>query len=90
MQPGVEMTTLIKEERYICYLDLEPHVLRIEELIIGSEQWPERFRIRLAASHSREAKTIYGSTAAEAAERAAAYLSISAVPMLQDLLPSPD
>jgi phenylacetate-coenzyme A ligase PaaK-like adenylate-forming protein len=71
------MTTLIKEERYIYYLGMEPQVLRVEELISGSEQWPERFRALLAASHTREAKTIYGSTARETAERAVVYLSVS-------------
>jgi hypothetical protein len=71
------MTTLIKEERYICYLGMEQHVLRVEELISSSEQWPEPFRVRLAASHRREAKTIYGSTTVEAAERAVSFISLS-------------
>jgi hypothetical protein len=68
---------LIKQERFICYLGMEQQVLRVDELISGSEQWPERFRSLLAASHTREAKTIYGSTAREAAERAVVYLSLS-------------
>ena len=50
---------LIKQERFICYLGMEQQVLRVDELISGSEQWPERFRALLAASHTREAKTIY-------------------------------
>lgn len=68
---------LIKEERYMFYLGMEQQVLRVKELISGSEQWPERFRALLATSRTREAKTIYGSTAREAAERAVVYLSVS-------------
>ena len=69
------MTTLLREERYILRSGNQEHVLRVQELISGSEAWIERFRVQLSASNLRAAKTIYGSTGREVAEKAAAYLA---------------
>jgi hypothetical protein len=69
------VATMIREQRYIVYIGTEEHVLRMQELLWGSESWPERFRVLLPASREWAATTTYGSTGREAAERAMEYLS---------------
>jgi len=71
------MGNLIREERYVFQLGTEEHILRVEELIRGVERWPDRCRIRLAASHRRKAKTFYSATPREVVELATEYLSSS-------------
>jgi len=66
---------MIKEEKYIVYIGTEEYELRVQELLWGSEPWPERFRAQIPASAERKATTLFGSTGREAAERATEYLS---------------
>jgi len=68
------MATILKEHRYIVRIRDGEHVLRIQELISGTEEWPERIRVQLPASIHYRARTIYGITEKEVAEKAAAYL----------------
>ena len=37
------MATMIKEERYVVYVDTEEHALRVQELLCGLEPWPRKF-----------------------------------------------
>jgi hypothetical protein len=69
------MATMIKEERYIVYLDTEEHILRVQQLLSGLEPWPEKFRALLPSSEEWTATMVYGSSGIEAAERAMQYLS---------------
>jgi hypothetical protein len=82
------MANLIKEERYIFQVGTEENILRVQELIWGSEPWSARCRIQVPASHTREAKSFFGATPQEAVERAAKYLS-SSVPV-SAIAPFPD
>jgi hypothetical protein len=49
------------EEKYVVYMGTEEHVLRVHELLGGSEPWPERFRTQIPASAEGQATTVYGS-----------------------------
>jgi hypothetical protein len=69
------MATVIKEERYVVYIDTEEHALRVQELLCGLEPWPEKFWALLPASQKWTATMVYGSSGREAAERAMMYLS---------------
>jgi hypothetical protein len=71
-------TTIIKEERYILYVDAEQFILRVQELVSGYEPWPQNFRVQIPASSEMAATTAYASTAKEAVERAAEVLRNSA------------
>lgn len=73
------MPTTIRETRYIVYIGLEEHVLRVQELLGGLEPWPARFRTQIPASAEREATTLYGATEKEVVERATEFLSKFAV-----------
>ena len=68
------MATMIKEERYILRAHGDEHLLRVEELIWGSESWPERFRVQIPGPSGGESMMVYGSTNREALERAAEWL----------------
>jgi hypothetical protein len=68
------MTTIMKEHRYIVRINDDEHILRVQELISGPEQWHERFRVHLYASSGYRARIVYGTTEVEAAENTAAYL----------------
>jgi hypothetical protein len=74
------MATMIREERYILYLDSEEYVLRVQELLWGLDPWPEKFRALLPMSRNWTAHVVYGSSGREAAERAMEYLSLHSVP----------
>ena len=69
------MDRMIKEEKYILYFDTEDFVLRVQELLWGSEPWPEKFRAQIPASAERKATTVYRSTGKDLAERPREYLS---------------
>ena len=71
------MATLIREERYILQIGAEEHILRVQEILSGAEDWPERFRIQVPASHTREAKRFYGATSQAVVGRAIEFLSSS-------------
>jgi hypothetical protein len=76
------MATMIKEEKYILYLDGEEHVLRVQELVLSLEPWPEKFRALLPASRRWTATMVYGFSGREAVERAMHYLSLYSVPYI--------
>ena len=76
------MATMIREEKYILYLDTEEHVLRVQELVWGLEPWPEKFRALLPASRRWTATMVYGSSGREAVEQAMEYLSLYSVPRM--------
>jgi hypothetical protein len=66
---------LFKEHLFKYGGGAETHLFTIEEWVRGLAVWPRRFRIRLPASPSCEAKTFYGATCYEAAEKAATFLA---------------
>ena len=70
-----EMAELIREECYILSIGLEKHFLRVQELISAPTDWPDAFRIQLAASSRRAARNFYGATASAVLDLAVAYLS---------------
>lgn len=70
-----EMAELIREECYILSTGLEKHFLRVQELISAPTDWPDAFRIQLAASPRRAARNFYGATASAVLDLAVAYLS---------------
>lgn len=72
------MRTLIREERYVSWIGTTDYILRVEELIEGTEAWPAGFRIRLPASHFRKSKTVYGNTALDAVRKAIEYIAPTA------------
>ena len=69
------MATMIKEEKYVVYMGIEEHVLRVQELLGGLEPWPERFRAQMPATAERQATTLYGCTGREVVELATEFLS---------------
>lgn len=71
------MDPLLKAERYISQIGTTETFARIEELIRGMECWPEKFRTHVTATHDHAAKTVYGSTAREAVEKAVEYISLA-------------
>ena len=69
------MATMLKEEKYMLQIAYEEHVLQVQELVWGSESWPEKFRVQLPTSNGKKTTTIYGTTSREVVEVAAEYLS---------------
>jgi len=68
---------LLKEHRFKFFLGVETYLFTIEELVTGLAGWPDRFRIKLAASKGSEAKTFYGPSCYDVAEKAARYIVIN-------------
>jgi hypothetical protein len=68
---------LIREFRYILQVGAEEIDMRVQELVWGSERWPERCRIHVTASHTRKAQRFYGATPRETVEQAVEYLLAS-------------
>jgi len=77
------MATMIREDKYILYVGTEEYVLPVQELLSGLEPWPEKFRALLPASREWTARTVYGSSGREAAERAMEYLTLYSCPSTQ-------
>jgi hypothetical protein len=67
---------LLKEHRFRFLLGTETKFLTIEELVVGVTGWPSRFRLKLAASSRSEARSFYGASCYEAAEKAARFYSL--------------
>jgi hypothetical protein len=65
----------LKEHRFEYSAGSETHLFVVEEWVKGLAVWPRRFRVRLPASSRSEAKTFYGATCYEAAEKAASFLA---------------
>jgi len=74
------MASLMREERFVFQFGTEEHVLRVQEMLWGPEGWPGPCRILVPASHRREARSFYGATPREVAEKAADYLAGSVSP----------
>jgi hypothetical protein len=66
---------LLKEHRFKCIAGTETYLFKIEELVRGLAIWPHRFRLRVAASPRWEAKTFYGASCYEVAEKAADFIA---------------
>lgn len=69
------MFVLLRHHRYEVQIGEASHVLRVEELVSGSAVWAGKFRARLPATSTAEAKTVYGPTADVVAHQAAEFLS---------------
>lgn len=69
------MASLIKEERYICHIGTEEHILRVQQLVYGEEPWPQRYRLDLPASSARPARRFYAADPIRVAKQAVKYLS---------------
>jgi hypothetical protein len=61
---------LLREHRF-KFIAGTTHIFTIEEIVKGMAVWPHKFRLRLPASSNSEAKTFYGATCYEVAEKAA-------------------
>jgi hypothetical protein len=66
---------LLKEHRFKFFAGNETHLFTIEELVAGLAGWPHKFRLRLPASPRSEAKTFYGASCTEAADKAAKFIT---------------
>jgi hypothetical protein len=66
---------LVREHNFRFTVGAETHLFVIEELVAMLPSWPERFRLRLAASADCEIKMFYGASAEEAARKAADFVS---------------
>jgi hypothetical protein len=69
---------LLKEHRFKFIAGTETYLFKIEELVRGLAIWPHRFRLRVAASSRSEAKTFYGASCYEVAEKAADFMAFGA------------
>ena len=65
---------LLKEHRFRFVAGTETLLFRIEELVKGPTTWPHRFKLTLPASFHSEAKTFYGQSCYEVAEKAANFI----------------
>jgi hypothetical protein len=68
---------LLREHRFTFLAGTETYLFRIEELVRGLSAWPHRFRLRLPAGAGSEAKTIYGASCYEVAEKGADLIAIN-------------
>jgi hypothetical protein len=66
---------LLREHRFKFFAGAEEYVFRVDELIAGVTSWPDRCRLRLPASACIEAKTFYGASCEEVAEKAAGFVA---------------
>jgi hypothetical protein len=71
------MLTIFRELRYVVRIRQEEHVLRVQELVSGTENWPEKFRVQVHASLRYPGRTIYGASDHEVAAKVAEYLDLS-------------
>ena len=65
---------LLKEHRFKFIAGTETLLFRIEELVKGPTMWPHRFKLTLPASFHSEARTFYGKSCYEVAEKAANFI----------------
>ena len=69
------MFILLRHHRYEVQIGNQSHILRIEELVSGPAVWGGKFRVRLPADGSIEAKTFYGASADAVAQEVAEVLN---------------
>jgi hypothetical protein len=65
---------LLKEHRFRFVAGTETLLFRIEELVKGPAGWPHKFKLTLPDSLDSEAKTFYGRSCYEVAEKAANFI----------------
>jgi hypothetical protein len=75
---------LFREHRFKFLAGADTHLFTIEELVTGLAVWPHSFRLRLPASSRLEAKTFYGASCYETAEKAAEYITRNSGPSGMD------
>jgi|HubBroStandDraft_2_1064218.scaffolds.fasta_scaffold53281_3 hypothetical protein len=66
---------LVKDHRFKVFVGNETHLFVVEELVTGLAAWPSKFRLKLHASPRSEAKTFYGASCHEVAEKVADYIA---------------
>jgi hypothetical protein len=66
---------LLKEHRFKFIAGVSIHLFIIEEMVTGLAMWPQRFRLKLPASSCSEAKTFYGDSCDEVAEKASGFMA---------------
>jgi hypothetical protein len=69
--------TLVKEHSFKFAAGADTYLFVVEELVATLPSWPARFRLRLDASSRSEAKTFYGASCYEVAEKAADFVALS-------------
>jgi hypothetical protein len=69
--------TLVREHSFKFAAGAETHLFLVEELVATLPSWPARFRLRLDASCRSEAKTFYGASCYEVAEKAAEFVALN-------------
>ena len=71
------MATILREERYVVRIgsDGDEHILLVQELVAGSEVWPNNFCLQLPAAANRPARIFYGQSANDVAREAADFLA---------------
>ena len=65
---------LLREHRF-KFVAGTTHMFTIEEMVRGMAVWPHKFRLRIPASSNSEAKTFYGTSCYEVAEKAAEFMA---------------
>jgi hypothetical protein len=80
---------LLKEHRFKFFAGAETHLFTIEELVTGPAGWPKKFRLKLPASSSSEARTFYGATCYGVAEKAAHFIATNSGQSALDRSPHP-
>jgi hypothetical protein len=60
---------LLREHRFKFVAGVDTHLFTIEEIVRGVAVWPHKFRLKIPASSSCEARTFYGKSCYEVVER---------------------
>lgn len=60
---------LLKEHRYLVQIGSHTQIFSVHELISGNAGWGDRFRLQIPADSHGEARTVYGASAGEVAEK---------------------
>jgi hypothetical protein len=66
---------LLREHRFKFFARNEEYIFKVDELVAGIAAWPYRFRLQLPGSTRAEAKTFYGPSCEEVAEKAADFVA---------------
>jgi hypothetical protein len=66
---------LLREHRFKFVADAYTHLFNIEEMVSGMAVWPNKFRLKIPASSNWEARTFYGKSCHEVAEKAAEFMA---------------
>jgi hypothetical protein len=66
---------LLKEHRFKFFAGVSTYLFIIEEMVSGMAVWPHKFRLKIPASSDGEARTFYGKSCDEVAEKAAEFMA---------------